>query len=231
MASSELKVGLSLNYLKNGAIIQRSLSDQFPVAGNVALQNIASIGTADETLDLGDVATLGYLLLHNLEAYVEVTTPAAPAITNQGTAGAATWSYKIVAKQADVSYSAASAAGSTATGNATLTGVNFNRLTWAVVAGAASYDIYRTAHGTSPSTDGKIGNTAATTFDDTGLAGDAGTPPATGVDNVILVGANGTSYPIQLKGEDFALFRFNGAAVHAKANTIAAKLEYILISD
>jgi hypothetical protein len=229
--ANELKLALTLNYLKSGVVLQRSLSDQFNVAGSTAIQNVASIGTSDESLALGDVATNGYLLLHNLEAYVEVTTPAAPTVTPAGTTGASTWSYKIVAKQSDGSYSAASSAGTTTTGNATLTALNKNVITWAAITGAATYDIYRTAHGTSPSTDGKIGNTALLTLDDTGLAGDAGTAPATGTDNVILLGADGSSYPIKLKGEDFALLRFNGAAAHAKANTIASKLEYILISD
>src|SRR5207237_8590537 len=41
-------------------------------------------------------------------------------VTNEGPLGAATWSYKIVAKQADGSYSAASPAGTTTTGNANL---------------------------------------------------------------------------------------------------------------
>lgn len=231
MATSEIKLGLSLNFAKNGALIQRSLSGTVAVSGTKAIQNVQNIGTSDETLALGDVATPGRLILNNLAAYVEVTTPAAPTVTPQGTGGAATWTYKIVAKQSDGSYSAASAAGSTAVGNATLTGVNFNRITWTAVAGATSYDIYRTAHGTSPSTDGKIGTAISPTFDDTGLAGDLGTAPATGVDNVILLGADGSSYPNKLKGGEFSVVRWNGAAIHAKANTIAADLEYILISD
>lgn len=228
----ELSISLNLTFSKNGAQLQRQPAvPLIDVAGNTAIQNIATIGTSDESLALGDVTTPGYLLAHNLEAFVEVTTPSAPVITNQGTPGAATWTYKIVAKQSDGSYSAASAAGSTATGNATLTGSNFNRITWAAVAGADSYDIYRTVAGTSPTSLGKIGNTTGVTFDDTGLAGDAGTAPATGVDNVILIGSDGTLYPMKLKGGEFSLVRWNAAAIHAKANTIASKLEYILISD
>lgn len=230
--ADELSISLNLTFAKNGAQLQRQPAvPLIDVAGSTAIQNIASIGTSDESLALGDVATPGYLMAHNLEAFVEVTTPAAPTVTNQGTPGAATWTYKIVAKQSDGSYSAASAAGSTATGNATLTGSNFNRLTWAAVEGADSYDIYRTVAGTSPTSLGKIGNTTALTFDDTGLAGDAGTAPATGVDNIIKLGEDGSSYPNRLKGGEFSLVRWNGSAIHAIANTVACKLEYVLISD
>lgn len=229
--ADELSLNISLSFRKGGVEISRNLGDNLNVAAAHYAAGTPSIGTSDETLALGDVASNGFLLLHNLEAFVEVTTPAAPVITNQGTAGAATWTYKIVAKQSDGSYSAASAAGSTTTGNATLTGSNFNRITWAAVEGADSYDIYRTVAGTSPTSLGKIGNTTGVTFDDTGLAGDAGTPPATGVDNVILFGSDGSSYPSRLKGGEFSVVRWNGAAIHAKANTIAADLEYILISD
>lgn len=229
--SSELNLQVSLNFTKNGATIQRQLNAAFNVAGTAALQAIQNIGTSDETLALGDVATLGFLLLHNLGAFVLVTTPAAPTVTPVGTTGAATWTYKIVAKQADGSYSEASAGGSTSTGNATLTSGNKNTLTWLAIPGAASYDIYRTAHWTSPSTNGLIGNTSNLTFDDTGLAGDSSTAPSTAIDNVILIGANGSSYPNELKGTEFSIVRFNGTAIHAKANTSACDLEYILIPD
>jgi hypothetical protein len=101
----------------------------------------------------------------------------APTVTPNGTTGAATWTYLIVAKQADGTAAAAGTTGSTATGNATLTSSNYNALTWSAVTGATSYDIYRTVVGTSPSTTGKIGNATTTSFNDTGLAGDSATAP------------------------------------------------------
>lgn len=233
MATTEISLSLGFSFAKNGASIQRSLSGTVAVAGTKAIQNVQNIGTGDETLALGDVATPGILILHNLGAYVEVTTPSAPVITNAGI-GATTWSYKIVARQSAGAYSAASSAGSTTTGNPTLSslsGGNYNNVAWAAVDGADSYDIYRTSAGGTPSSTGKIGNTVSLTFDDIGYAGDASTAPATGVDNVILLGADGSSYPNKLKGEEFSVVRHNGAAIHAKANTIATDLEYILISD
>ena len=111
-----------------------------------------------------------------LEA-ISLSTPSAPTITNNGAAGATTWTYRVEALNRDQT-SIASGAGSTATGNATLTSSNSNRVTWSAVTGATSYRIWRTVAGTSPTTTGAIGITGnVTTFDDTGLAGDAATAP------------------------------------------------------
>ena len=112
-----------------------------------------------------------------LEA-ISLSTPSAPTITNNGAAGATTWTYRVEALNRDQT-SIASGAGSTATGNATLTSSNSNRVTWSAVTGATSYRIWRTVAGTSPTTTGAIGITGnVTTFDDTGLAGDAATFPS-----------------------------------------------------
>jgi len=192
------------------------------------------VPTSDTTIDLGDVSEIGYVSLHNRAEAVLVTTPSAPVVTNQGSAGATTWTYKVVAKQADGTYSAASAAGTTTTGNATLTGSNFNRLTWDAVAGAQSYDIYRTAAGGTPSSTGLIGNTSNLTFDDTGLTGDASTAPATAADNMLLVGHTSGTYPLNLLGTEPAAFRWNGvthAAIHVKANTRIIPVEFLILDN
>ena len=102
----------------------------------------------------------------------------APTVTPQGTTGASTWTYKIEAINADQT-SIASAGGSTATGNATLSSSNFNRITWTAVTGATSYRIYRTAVATSPTTTGVIAVVGTVLqLDDTGLAGDSATAPS-----------------------------------------------------
>jgi hypothetical protein len=114
----------------------------------------------------------------------------------QGVSGATTWTYTITAVDGAGKESAASAPGTTTTGNATLTGSNFNRISMAntytggfiggIGAGVGTYNIYRTAAGGTPSTTGKIGSItindarnagSAFTFDDTGLAGDGTTAP------------------------------------------------------
>ena len=103
-----------------------------------------------------------------------LNTPAAPTVAPQGTAGATTYAYKVVAKDRGGSITAGSANGQTTTGNATLNGSNFNRLTWTAITGATDYDIYRVTGG---ATQGKIATVTATTIDDTGLVGDASSAP------------------------------------------------------
>jgi hypothetical protein len=105
---------------------------------------------------------------------------AAPTVTPTG-GTASTWAYKIVARSANAS-AAASAAGQTTTGAATLTGSAYNTITWTAVPSAIYYDVYRTTAATSPTTTGLIGTVYAsaalpTTFVDTGLAGDGSTAP------------------------------------------------------
>lgn len=104
--------------------------------------------------------------------------PAAPTVTPTG-GSASTWTYLIVARASNAT-SAGSATGTTAAGAATLTQSAYNTITWAAVAGAISYDIYRTVAATAPTTTGKIGNVLATStlsFTDTGVAGDGTTAP------------------------------------------------------
>jgi hypothetical protein len=109
----------------------------------------------------------------------QLSNPGAPAITNVGTPGATTWTYKIVAVLADGSTTAAGTAGSTATGNATLDATNKNSLTWTAVTGASTYDVYRTVAGLVPSTIGKLANVSSPAYIDAGAAGNLSLPPST----------------------------------------------------
>jgi hypothetical protein len=49
--------------------------------------------------------------------------------------------------------------------------------------------------------------------------------------NFITFGSDGAVYPIKLKAGEFAALRWNGAAIHAKADTAACALEYLLLPD
>lgn len=60
-------------------------------------------------------------------------------------------------------------------GPATLSGSNFIWLVWNTVPGAASYNVYRTTAGGTPSTTGYIGNVSTNTFNDTGVTTSAHT--------------------------------------------------------
>jgi hypothetical protein len=110
-----------------------------------------------------------------------LATPALPTITPTGTPGATAHSYVLVAL-AQNGVSAASAAGSTTTGNATLSASNFNRLTWAAVTGATAYRIYRSVGGLTQGLIATVGNTL--TLDDTGLVGDGAIAPTLAVGTV-----------------------------------------------
>ena len=132
------------------------------------------------------LAQIETLVRFRLQEPASLSTPGSITVTPQGTAGTTTWTYKLVAISATGSTDAG-AASSTTTGNATLTGSNFNRLTWTAVTDATGYWVYRTAVGTSPTTTGRIATLGAvTTYDDTGGAGDSTTAPttnATGLDS------------------------------------------------
>ena len=103
-----------------------------------------------------------------------LTTPSTPTITPQGTTGATSYGYKIVALSR-TGYTAASTEGTTATGNATLSATNNNRITWSAITGATYYQIYRTTGGATQGIIATVGST--TTLDDTGLTGGSETAP------------------------------------------------------
>ena len=129
------------------------------------------------------------MLLANYAVFSSIAASGAPTITTGGAAGTTTWTYVLVAKDA-AGNNIASASGSTTTGNATLNATNFNVITVSSPSvGAVSYDIYRTAVGTSPVTTGKIGviSTAviagenSNVLNDTGLPGNGSAVPANAV--------------------------------------------------
>lgn len=121
--------------------------------------------------------TLRRKVRERLNEVYALTTPGSPLVAPQGTTGATTITYNIVAINS-VGSSDVSQGTTVTTANATLTGSNYNRLNWQAVPGATGYDVYRSAtNGVSPVTLGKIGSTANTTMDDTGLAGDGSIAP------------------------------------------------------
>lgn len=105
-----------------------------------------------------------------------LSTPATPTVSPEGATGATTYRYKYIAFQGARAVSPVSAAGSTSTGNASLSASNFNRVTGTAVSGATLYAFYRTAGG---ATQGLIGTSTSPTLDDTGLVADgtAALPP------------------------------------------------------
>jgi hypothetical protein len=126
---------------------------------------------------------LGVAGASNFESILTVTggptaAPGAPTVTPtcSGTCGT-TYDYKVAATNGSGLTTAASGAGATAAGNATLSAATgeYNTVTWTAVAGAYGYDIYRTTGGASQ---GLVGFTTGTTFIDDGYTAN-GTAPAT----------------------------------------------------
>lgn len=145
-----------------------------------------------------DGVTAGTAIAQGLRV-VQVAQPSAPTVTPQGTTGATSYSYGITAIT-QLGETNVSANGSTATGNATLSAMNFNRVTWTAVTNAEGYKIYRTASGGTPATTGLIGTVGRNllTFDDTGIAAGAAAPTinttgaiVAGVDGVGAIGLSG----------------------------------------
>jgi hypothetical protein len=103
-------------------------------------------------------------------------TPEVPVVTPQGVAGTTTYRYRISAVDADGFESAAGASGQTTTGNAALSGANFNRVTWDAVPGAAAYRVY----GRSGAEGALLlmSEVTETTYDDTGADSPAGALPS-----------------------------------------------------
>ena len=66
--ANELSIGLTLSYSKGGRTLQVSESFQRTVSGNAYVKATQSISTsAGQTLDLGPVGTVGFVLLKNTD--------------------------------------------------------------------------------------------------------------------------------------------------------------------
>lgn len=149
-----------------------------PVAGATTYDVYRTVGGASQG-KIGTIPISAGAFTRPLGSSPAWETPAASTVTPTGTTGATTYTYKIVIRNVDSGgYSAASSGFSTSTGNATLSGSNFNRI--AAPSGSYStsdvYDIYRTAGG---ATQGLIGTqNTGLSFDDTGFAGDGATAPS-----------------------------------------------------
>ncbi len=129
-------------------------------------------------------AALRRIVRTRLNETLALTTPGSPIVSPQGTPATEAVGYAIVATNA-VGHSDASQTTTTTLSADTLSATDFNRLTWQAVPGATGYDVYRTTTtGASPPTTGKIGSATATTFDDTGLAGDSTTAPTTNTSGI-----------------------------------------------
>lgn len=151
---------------------------------SLTLQNV-STSVQQVRMD-SDVTSPGFCWMRNItsgqtiyigrySALCVLASPAAPTVTPQGTTGAASYGYKITAID-DLGETLPSTQGTTATGNATLNGTNFNRITWSAVTGAKGYRIYGRTTGGPWLLIGTVG--AVLTYDDQTNTAGSGAPPA-----------------------------------------------------
>ncbi len=235
MALGDIRLSAVIQFAKLGR--QLSIGDSgkpINVIGKEASAGTLTVTTGDDTFPLGDVSTIGMVGFRNCGGTL-IVPATAPTITNAGTPGAQTMTYAILARQKDGGYNVASGDGTTATGNDTLDTSNYNIVSWAAVENATSYDVYRTStDGTTPSTTGLIGSTAASTLtlNDTGLTGDGTTAPSTTpYDFDVEIGEDGANYPILLKGGDQHVTRWQSAAIHVKALTNNTDVQFLIVSE
>ncbi|MBT9169332.1 MAG: hypothetical protein DDT19_02690 [Syntrophomonadaceae bacterium] len=169
------------------------------------------VGAGD--LPVGTIRGLGGAQILSL------STPGTPTITPHGVVGTTTWGYRITARSS-VGETLASTAGTTTTGNATLSTTNFNRITWSAVAGAVDYRVYRTTAGGTPSTTGLIGTTTLLFFDDTGLAASGAVPTIDSSGNVGIGTASPTGqFTISRNNANHPLVNFDAHFVLENPNT------------
>lgn len=150
------------------------------------------INRGQNGLAVGRLTATSTLSIQGSYVSSALSSPAAPTVTNVGTAGSTSYTYAISAYDG-VGETQISSTTTTATGNATLNGTNYNRVSWTRVGGAVSYKIYRTASSGTPSSTGLIGTVASSSstmlLNDTGLAGSGSTPAANTTGGMTLVGA------------------------------------------
>ncbi len=123
-------------------------------------------------LGLGIFPSYGLHLLGGSARIQALVTPSTPVVTPVGTAGTTSYTYYVVATDRAGNKTLVSPVGTTATGNATLSGTNYNAITWSAVTGAATYDVLKgdTAHSIAT-------GISATSFNDIGGSTSAYTAP------------------------------------------------------
>jgi hypothetical protein len=159
-------------------------------------------------------------------------TPTGLTITPQGTTGATTYGYRVAAVNANGTTTAASTA-TTATGNATLSVSNFNRVSWTAVNGATSYKVY----GRTSGSELLIATVTAPTvqYDDTGAVTPSGALPGapTGTKLVVQGWQNQTDNLQEWQnssGTALALISTSGGATFSDAiNVIRTDATQILV--
>jgi hypothetical protein len=144
------------------------------------------------------VAIVGPGVLTLLDLGAAGTAATAPVSnTTGGVAGTTTYGYKVSATLG-LGETVTGPEGITATGPAVLSPSAYNILTWAAIANANGYNIYRTTGGVSPPV--LIGSSNTPTFNDVGLPGVPMTPPVADTTGTGVIVDDGTPCSISSSG-------------------------------
>lgn len=144
------------------------------------------------------------------DAPAALPAPGAPTVTGVGAAGVTPWYYKITTLGGD-GESTGSGTGVNVTGNATLSGSNYNQIGWSAVAGASGYNVYR-------STDNVnfylIDSPGTNAYSDTGASAGTQTPPVSNTTMALLDGG-ALQTPVIVPAEGYVVGFPPGAIVIA----------------
>lgn len=156
-----------------------------------------------------------------------VASPAAPTVTVVGTAGTTAYEYEITAVNKN-GETLASAVTSITTGNATLSGTNYNQITWSPVDGADSYNVYGRISGSL----GLLANVKTQTsgvweYLDEGTASPGTAAPAANTTaDVLKMGLLGSGYVPNLTGNihwsDISVNEITGTGYTAGGATLTS---------
>ena len=77
--ANELTLGINFAFVKGGIDHRFNESFNADVSGNAYIDNVQEIDTSEEAVQLGDIATPGFVFVHNLDStnYVEIGAAAA----------------------------------------------------------------------------------------------------------------------------------------------------------
>ena len=124
-------------------------------------------------------------------SWTTIATPGQPTVTQVGATGVTSYSYQIVARDSTCNkQTQASPQKQITTGYASLSGLNYNHITWTAVAGASSYDVLSGGR--------LLGNTTALSMNDTGQATTSYNTCATYTD--LTINTSGTPSVLEVTG-------------------------------
>jgi hypothetical protein len=181
------------------------------------LRKGTTVGGATAVYQGGPV-TASMVVVNGRVSTVPVATPGAPTVTPTGTAGATTYYYWLVATDRGGGKTLVGPAGSTTTGNAVLSAINYNRVSWTAVPNAYSYDLLRTTTASAPTgtpTALVASGIKGASYDDVGTALTAYAMPTFNTTADLTLGGDLFLTPGKVHSNNAIAFYTNGSGAQA----------------